>query len=263
MRAERNIVHPCRILVTGRSGGGKTTAVVDLIDRVFRHQVDRVVVCCPSWTSQKLFDPIRNLVKGKRDILDYNPKNGRDPFDGFFRSLTKQKEYAALNGEEMLKTLLFIDDMGGDEFQHKTFGYLSRISVQSRNFSLSIINISQQPKLACPSLRQAIDAAIIFPPTSTNGTKWCHEELNLNLIPKKEFDFMITSAWRGGRDDIKELGSHFLFVVIPQRKPARYYIDYTHEITWDDSELVEQEPIRPKRKRESDSEEESNKKRKL
>lgn len=250
MRAERNILHPCRIFVTGRSGGGKTTAVVDLIDRVFRNQVDRVVVCCPSWSSQPLFGPIRDLVKDERDVLDYNPKNGKDPFERFFRSLTKQKEFAAARGELMLKTLLFIDDMGGDKTQHETFGYLSRISNQSRHFNLSIINISQQPKLACPSLRQASDFALVFPPTSSNGKVWCHDELNLNLIPKKEFDFIITTAWKGGRDDIKELGSHFLFVIIPQRKPARYFIDYKQEITFDSDEEVDL-----KRKREEEIEE--------
>lgn len=262
MQAEAEIKHPCRVFITGRSGGGKTTAMVDLVNRVFRHQVDRVVVCCPTWSSQPTFNPIRDLVKIPRDILDLKSinelkkkrgkkKKQKDPFKDFFNSLKKQKALAALNGEETLKTLLIVDDMAGDKVQHERMGYLAQLSIQAPHFNLSIIVISQQPKLTCNGFRQNVDAAICFPPTSTNGQAWIHEELNLNLIPKEEFNYMIRTAWLGGKDDISELHSHFLFVLIKSRKPGRYFIDYNAELI-----CSQQEKVNNKRKKEAEWEEE-------
>lgn len=262
MQAEAEIKHPSRVFITGRCGGGKTTAMVDLVDRVFRHQVERVVVCCPTWASQTTFDPIRDLVKVPRDILDLKSINGqkkkngkkkkqKDPFKEFFSSLKKQKILATAQGTETIKTLLIVDDMAGDKVQHERMGYLAQLSIQARHLNLSIIVISQQPKLTCNGFRQNVDAAICFPPTSTNGQAWLHEELNLNLIPKEEFNCMIRTAWLGGKDDISELHSHFLFVLIKARKPGRYFIDYNSELI-----CCQQEKVNNKRKQELEWEEE-------
>jgi hypothetical protein len=233
MQAERLLHHPCRVFSTGRSGAGKTWSAVDLIDRVFRPQVSRLVVCCPSWESQEMFNPIRDMVRRKEDILNPNPRNGGDPLEKFFRSLQKLRKICKEQGRSMTPTLLLFDDMGGSQTQSKRIGSLSQIGIQARHFNLSVIVISQQPKLTCTGYRQNVDAAICFPPTSTNGKQWFHEELNLNWCGKKEFDYMLTAAWQGGRDDKKEIGSHFLFVVIEPRKPARYFIDYSAELHCD------------------------------
>ena len=238
MQAEALLIHPAMVFVTGRAGGGKTTTVVDVIDRVFRPQIDRMVVCCPTWLTQSTFRPIRNMVDLSRDILECNPnsfqkRNIKDPFKGFFKSIVKQRTLAHEKGVESPKTLLFIDDMGGEKSQHERLGYLTRLAVQYRHLNLSIILISQQPKLTVNAVRQNLSAAICFPPTSTNGANWLHEELNMNRIPKKEFDFMIDSAWAGGLNTRKELGQHFLFVVVVPRKPARYFIDFSSELKCD------------------------------
>lgn len=231
MQAERFLEHPVSIFVTGRSGGGKTTTVVDLIHRVLRQQVDRVVICCPTWDTQSTFNIIRDMVKPTRDIIDFDPRDGSDPFKKFYKSLVKQRDAASAKGETALRTLLLVDDMAGERMQHERMGYLARLSVQYRHLNLSIIVISQQPKLTCNAFRQNINAAICFPPSSTNGSAWVHEELNLNLVPKRHFEYMINTAWRGGRNDREEIGSHFLFVLILKRKPARYFIDYSRELT--------------------------------
>lgn len=227
LQAERFLKHPIRLFVTGRSKCGKTTEVVRLINTIFRPQVDRLVVCCPSWFHQHTFDPIRDLVDPKRDILNPNEK---DPFYMFFKKLEKQKELAELKKMKPINTLLFIDDMAGQKCMASRLGSLANLSIQPHHMNLSIVMISQYPKLACQAFRINADAYICYPQSSKSGREWIHEELNSNNMSKEGFDKLIDKAWRGKRKDYDEMHQHFLFILIQIREKTRYFVDFTHEL---------------------------------
>lgn len=228
VQAERHLAVPNKLYVTGRCKSGKTTTTVGIIDRIYRPQIDRLVVCCPSFWVQDTFLPIRNMVKDPdRDVLNVDET---DPFKNFFKKLKIQKTKSEQLGIKNPQTLLFIDDMGGQKSLQARYGSLAQLSLQSSHWNCSIIIICQYPKLTIAPFRQNCDAYICFPPTSSAGRDWLHDELNSNHMSKEGFNKLIDKAWRGKRKDFDELNQHFLFVVIQSRNKALYFVDFTHEL---------------------------------
>ena len=227
VQAEKYLVHPLRLYVTGRSKSGKTTETVGIIDKVFRPQVDRMVVCVPCWFTQSLFDPIRDMVKPERDILDYRAK---DPFFPLLKALFKQTALAKKAGRKNLNTLLLVDDMVGQSCISNRMSSFSNLAIQAPHLALSIITISQNPKSVVAAFRTNCDAYLCFPPQSIMGRNWLHEELNGNQMSKEGFDKLIDKAWRGKRKDFNEMNQHFLFVVLQNRRQTRYFMDFGIEL---------------------------------
>lgn len=227
LHAEKNLEHPLRLYVTGRSKSGKTTETVRLVDKVFRPQVDRTVICIPSWFTQRTFDPIRDMVKEDRDILDYR---AADPFFNFLKALLKQSALAKKAGRKNLNTLLIVDDMVGQSCIANRMSSFSNLAIQAPHLDLSIITISQNPKSVVAAFRTNADAFLCFPPQSSAGRKWLHEELNGNQMSTEGFDKLIDKAWRGKRKDFNEMNQHFLFVILQNRRQTRYFMDFTTEL---------------------------------
>lgn len=230
LKAESNIVHPFRLLVAGKAKSGKTTLVVDIIHRIMRPQIDRIIVLCPSWNTQDVFDPIRDMVNPSRDVwtdLDTNP------FATIMKQLLKQIEYAKAKGTAPIRTLLFIDDMSGSKMMHSgRITPLSHLSIQSRHLCLSIFILSQQPKSITPGFRDNTDGVIAFPPQRELDRAWLYQEYNGNAIEKQKFIDLIMTAWKGvDRKDFLEFGTHFLFILLPFRSITRYFADFDYELT--------------------------------
>ncbi len=230
LQAERYLVHPTRILTVGRSKSGKSTEIVHVIDQILRHQIDRFVCCCPTWNTQRTFDPIRDMIKNpERDIL--TTKQG-DPFPKLLRQLVKQKELCELKGMKPIRTLLFVDDLAGTKIlAAKKESPLGQIAIQAHHLSCSLIVISQQPKSTDPTIRQNMDAYMVFPPSGKSGRDWIHEELNGNGFDKELFTNLILKAWMGGKEDYTQMNQHFLFVLLLNRRPTRYFSDFIFEMT--------------------------------
>jgi hypothetical protein len=226
MQAEALIKHPCRFLFAGRAKSGKTTLAVKIIDEVLRKQIDRLIVLCPTW-DQALFDPIRDLVMDKTDVIeDYD----NDPFKGLLKQLRTIHAICKKKDIKTPNTLLLIDDMAGTKMLHggaiSPFGH---ISVQASHWNLSIFVLTQKAKAITPSFRDNLEYLVAFPLNKTDDQEWLFKEFNGNMVRKKVFMKLIKRSWKGFEDS--GYGRHFLFIYFPSGSHLRYFSDFAYELT--------------------------------
>ena len=226
MQAEGLIRHPCRFLFAGRTKSGKTTLCVKLIDEVMRNQIDRMKVLCPTW-DQDLFDPIRDLVIEKDDVIQ-DFKN--DPFEGLLKELKTLHAICKKKGIKMPSTLLLIDDMAGTKMIHGgAISPFAHIAIQANHWNLSIFLLTQKPKAVSPSFRDNLECLVSFPLNKKADQDWLFEEFNGNMIKKKVFLKLIKRSWKGFEDS--GYGRHFLFIYFPSGSHLRYFSDFAYELT--------------------------------
>ncbi len=234
MQAEALLQHPIRILISGKGKSGKTTSAVHLINTVLRSQIDRLIIICPSWSFQSVFDPIRDMVKPERDVFETERLEslGENPFKTIFNQIIRCKKNAIRKGCKQLDIALLVDDMSGTGMMHGgRLSPLSNMAIQARHWNLSIIVLTQQPMSITPGYRDNVDAVIAFPPLRQQDRMWLFNEYNANGLRKEIFMSMVMKAWKGNEvDDDSEYGSHFLFILLPVRSKARYFIDYEYEL---------------------------------
>lgn len=226
MQAEALIKHPGRFLFAGRSKSGKTTLCVKLIDEVMRNQVDRMKVLCPTW-DQDLFDPIRDLVLDKSDIIqDFD----NDPFRALLKELKTLNAICKKKGIKTPRTLLLIDDMAGTKMLHGgAISPFAHIAIQAPHWNLSIFLLTQKAKAISPSFRDNLEYLVAFPLNKTEDQEWLYKEFNGNMVKKKVFMKLIKRSWKGFEDS--GYGRHFLFIHFPSGSHLRYFSDFAYELT--------------------------------
>lgn len=228
--AEKFIQHPFRLFFTGRSGFGKTTCLVDIVDRVMRPQMGkngRLIVISPSW-DQEAYNPIRDLLKSERDLYE-EPQKGM--FLDIAKRLSKEKKLAKEKGISRPKTLIIVDDFSGTTEIHSRFSGIANLSVRTKHLDVSLFVISQQPSQTNNAYRQNCDGLIAFPPTSRSGFDLLFSEFNSSMMDKRTFLKLCMKAWNGKKEDNSEFGTHFLFILIVPRAPTRYFCDFYYELT--------------------------------
>lgn len=225
MCANSLIQHPSRTLICGRAKSGKSHLFVKLLDQQLRNQIDRLIVICPTW-HQKLFDPIRDLVKNEEDVIENFDK---DPFHKIYDQLVYIKKQCEKKGIATPNTLIFVDDMAGSKFLHGgRINKFSLLSIQTTHWNTSIVVITQAPKAITPSFRDNLENLITFPLNKSEDQEWLFKEFNGNMFNKKRFKKIIKIAWSSfdGR-----YGEHFLFIHLPIRSETRYFSDFKYELT--------------------------------
>jgi hypothetical protein len=240
--AQRVIKHPCRVLYTGRSGMGKTWHAIQFFLDAFSDQIKRLIVICPSFYTQDCFRVLDPFVRGGLDVIT-NPN--KFTFANLKKDIIAVNERRAAKGKKAVPTLIFIDDLAGDNIIHGSRqGAFPNLAIQFRPLGISCILITQQATSVSPAYRDNVNAVIAFPSQREGEKKWLVSEYNMGLR-KGEMEAMIDTAWKGyGVHDDSEWGTHFLFINAPARKPLEYYADFRYRLTPPTST--------PKRKREDD-----------
>lgn len=120
---------------------GKTTYAVNLILNNYRAQVDRIIMCCPTW-HQPLFDPIRHLVH----IRDVYTDVSKETFAKIARELERDTRLGKAK-----RVLLYVDDCAGTKAIHGNgVGPFAHLAIQTPHWNVSMIVVSQQPSRVDP-----------------------------------------------------------------------------------------------------------------
>ena len=226
--AQSKITHPARILFIGKSGSGKTTAAVQLFLDVLQHQVKRLIVICPSYWTQDIF---RCLDPFTRDGLDVIETPNANTFLDIKMNVLQNRKSAKKKGQKPIATLLFIDDLSGENIIHGgRLGGFANLAVQLRPLGISAIVIAQQATAISPAFRDNITAVIAYPSDRKKDITLIHEEYAGDMTTA-QIRSLVKFAWRGGRHDNTEWGTHFLFILVRDRTPTAYYGDYKYKIT--------------------------------
>lgn len=225
MQAEANIVHPARILICGKSGSGKTHLAMKIVKDVLNSQIDRWIIICPTFATQKVFRYFNVLKKfdAERDVFeDLNAST----FNEVYRQLLEQIKYCEEKGIEPIRTCLLIDDCGSNNQLHggriSPFG---KLCIQFRHLNTSAIVIVQNPKLVSPNYRENANHFIFFPSHRFEEKEWIYKELNPSgECSKITFFALLEKAWYN--DEI----NHFLYVFCPPRSGIKMYRDFSFEL---------------------------------
>lgn len=220
---------PFRILITGPSESGKTTAAMKIMKSMKKHY-DRLVVVSPTFSFQSCFRSLDSLISSpKRDIF---PLADKRTFGLIGAQLKTLQLHCEKRNEKQVRTLIFLDDNTSNNAIHGgRSGALGNLAATCRHYGASLLCISHQGKAITPGFRNNTTGLIAFPTTNRNEVSFITSEFGNPIEWSDEtFKQVIACAWKGGRQDRKEWGKHFLFVLCKPRESPRYFIDFETEV---------------------------------
>jgi energy-coupling factor transporter ATP-binding protein EcfA2 len=237
MTAYTLLEHPFRLLITGRSGYGKTTLATQLA-LILEDQFDEILIVAPKVSRSDTIDHLfgtgkvtfahsnpfeglalaKQFIEDKRDAIE---EMNRNPPNQTLRALGFLPEYKP---KRQPNFLLFIDDVAsekGVKSRDRTSA-LDRTSIISRHLNVSIIGIFQQILTGTLSFRKNAEALIAFPSNDMDDTKTLVKEWNPNSeLTMPQGRRLFQKAWNRNL---------FLFIYSPPRDRSRYFIGFQEEI---------------------------------
>jgi hypothetical protein len=231
MKAEKYIEHPARILISGKAGSGKTHLAVQIISHILSPQIDRLIVVCPTWSTQDVFRRLDYLVKPERDVFEDLDSN---TFNTIFEQVLSQVRFCKKEGLKQIRTCILIDDCGSNNAIHggriSSFG---KLAVQLRHLGCSCLVIIQHPKLVSPNYRENVNHTIIYPSQRADELTWINNEYNSTLCSKESFLKLVFAAWDplSSQGERNEYGQHFLYIYQPPRKAIQFFREFEEELS--------------------------------
>lgn len=228
LKAEVNLIHPVRMLITGPCGSGKTFTACHLINNVFRPQIERLISICPTWYTQDCFEPIHDLINRKEDaIVDLNG----DVFGKLFDDLFKVYALRRKEGKEPIKTLVFIDDLAGTSLIHGgRVSSFAHFAIQLRPLKCSCILLSQQPTAVSPAYRDNVSDVIAFASTRKEDKRWLIREYCSFKMTEQTMNQLIETAWGSANEEDGIEEDHFIFIHKPPRQKITYYANFDYSL---------------------------------
>lgn len=206
-----------RVFITGRSKSGKTHLAVSIMAQYFIERVERFFVICPSFFSQKTFEPIR-------DFTDDSDVYTERPTDETFEKIRDQI-LEDLKEDENKMFLLFIDDVSSDNVTNiGRKGIFASLSTEAPHINLSIIALFQQAKACSAAFRNNADDIIIFPPADKDAVKCFEEEFNPFIYDKKrskDYFQIVSKIWNEG---------NFIFIHRVAREETKTFKNFDVQI---------------------------------
>jgi Poxvirus A32 protein len=225
--AASKLQHPTRLLIVGSAQSGKTSCLVNIIKTYYAPQVNRAIICCPTFPRQRTYDPIRSLFKKEDVYTKVNNKTLQLIMDKLEHNLNRAEQ----TGTASEKVLIIIDDMAGNSVIHgKRQGPFASLACQTTHWNMSLFVISQQPTCCDPNFRDNAENILCFPDKGETSYIWLKAAYTSLDMDKHDMRKIILTAWRGGRVDNEERGKHFLYIHAEPRGGTRFFIDFTKEI---------------------------------
>ena len=190
--ASNKIVHPYRLLVTGRSTMGKTTLAVDIIRSKLLKHVRRCFAVCPTFWSQPALGPLR-AIQGA-----FNQKNVfTEVHDGVFEVIYR------ILVKKPAPTLIFIDDSSAEKATNiGSKGSFSRLCISCNHLDTSMVGVFHRLTSASASFRDNCEGMISFIPSKIIDVDVIYKEFNPSPAHAKSLDIVrnaLQEAWENDR----------------------------------------------------------------
>jgi hypothetical protein len=157
-------------IVSGGTGSGKTTWVIQMLKSVFKKCFHEIIVCIPE-NSMKSIDPKDN------PFLKINPENIYHEFnvDVLSEIYTKIED----NASEGYFTLFICDDWGSDLKVKANEYILSRMWLKQRHLRLTTFILIQNYYMMPKKIREIATNVIVFNTNKSQNKKLFNEVFNL------------------------------------------------------------------------------------
>jgi len=207
---------PFMMAAIGPPGSGKTVAVLNLALRFLKGYFHNVFAISGSIDA----DPAYAMVK-------LNPKKrssyyADEVMDRFLAQIEEQIDDGRNTGTELPRSLLIVDDMGGDAaFAQNMRNTLMKTALRHRHFGLSIIFLVQSFMLLPRKLRMNIPYYMLFKPGDNREIRNMAQEI-AGSISEEEFRRLLARATEE---------PHGFLYMDRRRIPYKFYVNFTREIT--------------------------------
>lgn len=207
---EKNIIlrYPFSMCFIGRSGCGKTTTMIWMIQNLYKNYFEEIYFISPT---AGVDDLVKHLDLKESNVISSDIINRTKEL------VSKRKKMCEKKGPTKCKRALYIfDDISSQRKLMASEEFLQAY-VQLRHLGASVISCSHKFKCVPRLARLSSNGFILFPCPATEVKAMC-DELCPFVLNKKEFSDMVRYAWEP--DDTTEYP--FLFVNKQVKCKERY-----------------------------------------
>ena len=165
---------PCRFIFSGRSGCGKTNALVNLLtrDRLFGKCFDRIYIFSPNAFADHAWEPVRDYIKHVLKV----PDTEQCFFDTWDETVMQQliDEHGTIvqrqkrRGDKTLASAAFVVDDYADDprITHSASNPIASLAIKGRHKNCSLFLLSQKLHAIAPVVRVNATGLLLWRCTS-------------------------------------------------------------------------------------------------
>lgn len=169
---------PFNMIISGRTGCGKTHFVLDLLSSVYRNKFTSIVIFCPTYDMNKTYN--RLFLKNDPNIIVIPPDHIKDKLDDWLAVSTEK--YA----DEIEQTLFLIDDCANMKASKVKSSELTKLAFSGRHMNISVWILTQKYNAVVKDFRENVRMLVLYHQKDKNGLKQALEEND--SVPKNEED---------------------------------------------------------------------------
>lgn len=198
MEAEIICKHPASYIFVGRSGSGKSTVLVWMVNNLLREFFDRVVIISGTGSTDDLF---KQIITKKIEIVS------NDLLNKTKQLVNRRKAECESRGVSKCPKLLVIFEDVSSQKKLMASEEFMQAYVQLRHLGASVISCSHKLKSVPRMARISANGLVLFP-SNQSETKQIIEDYSPSELTHKEFEQLIQYAWK----PTEEFQRPFLFI---------------------------------------------------
>ena len=180
---------PFNMIVTGRTGCGKTHYILDLLSTVYRYKFNYIVIFCPTIYENTTYN---------RPFLDLDEGVAILPPDEVYQDLNKWLSVCGkIYGDPKCQTLFLIDDCANLKASKTKSSELTKLAFSGRHQNISVWVLTQKYNAVVKDFRDNIKMLVMHYEKDDEALKDALRENK--IIPVQDRDYVIKQLDQGNR----------------------------------------------------------------